>query len=448
MRYLSAILSLTLLVNLLQAQALDSLSRQSLYQQAWETAMADGKISPDEQALMQSLGSSLGLPADSSHNWEVPRQHLVTSPLVQSGRWPLIMQNMAFGAGLYGWGVPYVLRAEDSRWYVGGEMVSLGTAYYLTYKYTRTMNVSHARAQMMRSGSLLGLRYGTGINQLLELDAGDSDQHETLWTWVLMASVPAGQYGGDQLFSRYQPTNGQAWVWTTWTGIAGITARLIHSVLVPTPTYPEYGSDTPGAAQAALDAQYTKDKQAWDRQKTLVELAAYPLGIAAGYRLIHDKPYSFGDALMLLQGWGFGFYNSMMLQSIISEDEDPDLILMISSLGAIGSTLAYDRWVRDDDYTFGQATLMLLGSASGSAFGFGTGILLNVTDRKPLLTLALLGYGAGTWMTHNILDLHHNGSFSAADTPSMILTPTLLAARRAPNSLSNIPGLQFTLHFK
>ena len=60
-------------------------------------------------------------------------------------------------------------------------MVSTGGAFYLTYKYTKNREVSHARTQMMRYGSLLGLRYGLGVNEILELDGGDPEDLKTMW---------------------------------------------------------------------------------------------------------------------------------------------------------------------------------------------------------------------------------------------------------------------------
>ncbi|MCF7823016.1 MAG: hypothetical protein K9N35_02495 [Candidatus Marinimicrobia bacterium] len=443
------------LITIVSAQQPDSLRNQSTYKSAWETAMRDGKITDEERMLMNVFSENLKLPPDSVNVWEaqwgkgrtpIPPKTITAKDLDQSGRWPLVLQNIVIGSGLYGWAVPYVLNAEDGRWYVGSEMISMGSAFYLTYKYTKNMEMSHARAQMMRYGSLLGLRYGAGINQILDLYADEGDDRETLWAWVLMGSVPAGLYGGERLFDQYQPSNGQAWAWTMWTGVAGITARAAHSVLNEAPEEPVDSWDIWGNYDEAAWTDYDKRVADWEKQKTIVELMAYPVGIWAGQRLIRDKQYTFGDALMLTQGWGFGFFNTMMLQSLFLDSLDAEEVL-VSSLGAIGSVFAYDRWIADEDYSFGQSTLMLLGSASGTAFGFGTAILLDIQD-KPMLAFALAGYGTGTWLTRKILDVKPDGALAHTSSTKISLNPAAMAVSRSDHKPGLIPALSLNMSFK
>ncbi len=413
------------------AQESDTLQNQSTYRRAWDAAIENGKITPEERALLDIMVESLLLSADSSSVWEQRWMPRFDKPLDQSGRWPLVLQNIAIGSGLYGWGIPYVLHAENDRWFVGGVMVSAGGAFYLTYKYTRDMEMTHARTQMMRYGSLLGLRYGAGLNQLLDLDSGDGEKTETLWVWMLMASVPAGHYGGEYLFDKYDPTNGQAWAWTMWTGVTGVTARLIYNVINEAP-----------------DNTYGVEYDKWEKNRTAIELLSYPLGVYYGYRLTHEKQYTFGDALMLIQGWGYGYFNTMMLQSILFDSGDDDTFLMVAGLGAAGSALAYDHYIQHDDFTFGQSTLMLLGSASGTFFGFGTAILLDVTDKEPMLTMALAGYGAGTWFTRKILDVKADGSLAQHSSTQMSLSPTIIPSLGSDEKVTLIPGIGLNITFK
>ncbi|MCF7922183.1 MAG: hypothetical protein K9M55_05730, partial [Candidatus Marinimicrobia bacterium] len=287
MKALLASIFLFFVIGDIIAQETDSLQNQSNYRRAWDTAIANGEISQEERALLNIMVESLLLSVDSSHVWEQRWRRPFNQPLDQSGRWPLVMQNIAIGSGLYGWGIPYVLHAEDGRWFVGGVMVSAGSAFYLTYKYTQKMEMSHSRAQMMRYGSLLGLRYGFGLNQLLDLDSGGDNDRETLWVWTLMASVPAGLYGGELLFDKYNPSNGQAWAWTMWTGVAGLTTRLIHNAIFPEP---EYIWDD-NSYDESDESKARRDK--WRKKQVLSELIAYPLGAWYGHKLVQDKQYTF-----------------------------------------------------------------------------------------------------------------------------------------------------------
>ena len=435
MKAILSVLFLFVFFSNITAQESDTLQNQSTYRRAWDAAIENGKITPEERALLDIMVESLLLSADSSSVWEQRWMPRFDKPLDQSGRWPLVLQNIAIGSGLYGWGIPYVLHAENGRWFVGGVMVSAGGAFYLTYKYTKDMEMTHARTQMMRYGSLVGFRYGLGLNQILDLyNDDDSGDRETLWAWILMASVPAGHYGGELLFDKYEPTNGQAWVWTMWTGVAGATSSLIYGAVTEEPSY-EYDED---------NGKYDK----WEKGRTITELLSYPLGAYAGYKLTQDKQYSFGDALMLVQGWGYGFFNTMMLQSILFDGGDEETFFMVAGLGAVGSAFAYDHWIQHDDFTFGQSTLMLLGSASGTFFGFGTAILLDVTDKEPMLTMALAGYGAGTWFTRKILDVQVNGSLAQNNSTRMSLSPTVIPILNSDEKVALIPGIGLNITFK
>jgi hypothetical protein len=426
----------------LAAQNIDSLNTQTPYLQALEIALSDGKITGDERALLNILGGVMSIPADSSLVLESQLFRPSEPTLDQSGRWPLVAQNMVLGVGIYGWAIPYVLHADDFRWVLGSEMLSLGAAFYFTHKYTEHKSVTHAQTQMMRYGSLLGLRYGFGLNQLLELDSGDGEKQETLWAWILMGSVPLGHYGGEYLFDRYQPSNGQAWAWTIWTGAAGFATRQSFAALSNKPDPADYGD-----VWFDYNPDYEKALEKWEKQRTVVELAAYPIGIWAGYRLSHEKDYSFGDALMIAQGWGYGFWNTMMLQGVINENASDENIVMISALGGLGGMFAYDHLVKGYDYSFGQSILMMLGSASGTAAGWGTAVLLDSGDSKPFLISGLIGYGLGTYYTKSILDVSPDGSISSNET-QLRISPTPLLARDDKGDFTTIPGLQFSLSFK
>ncbi len=450
MKSMLILLVLLLLSGEILAQKLDSLNIQSSYKKAWEAANSDGKITVDERVLLDIMVESLLLSSDSSRVWEQSWTPLLGKPLDQSGRWPLVLQNIVIGSGLYGWGIPYVLHAEDGRWFVGGVMVSAGGAFYLTHKYTRDMEMTHARTQMMRYGSLLAFRYGLGLNTLLDLEAypDGEDRYgqdpETLWMWMLMASVPIGHYGGEYLFDMYEPTNGQAWAWTMWTGVAGVTSRLIYNAMFDYPRYTVDCDTWPYSDSSPCQEEIDR----WEKRKTITELIAYPLGAYYGYKITKNKQYTFGDALILMQGWGFGYINTMMIQSILFDDGDEDTFFMVAGLGAIGSVFAYDHYIQKDDFTFGQSTLMLLGSASGTAFGFGSAILLDVRDKEPMLSMALAGYGVGTWFTRKILDVKPDGSLAQNGSTKMSLLPTVIPTVGSDDKVELIPGIGLNVNFK
>jgi len=415
----------------------------SLYKKAWQTAIADGKITNDERALLKVLSKSMSIPPDTLNAIEVfPHIPSTVHKLDQSGRWPLVLQNMVIGSGLYGWAIPYVLDARDFRWYAGTEMLSLGGAFYLTYQYTKKMDISHSRAQMMRYGGLVGLRYGFGINTIFNLyDSTSIDNSKKGWTYILMASVPAGIYAGDYLFNKMNPTNGQAWMLTGWTAVGGISSRILMNFFNPNPKSGVDEYYLTRDERQKLDQDY----KTWNQRHTAFELlVGYPAGFWVGKKLTMNKNYSFGDALMLYQGYAFGFFNTMALQSLLFNEGKRKNWLLVNGIGAVSGILLYDKWITNDDFTAGQSILMALGSASGIMFGFGTAIIADVQDVKPMMALVLSGYSAGTYLTRKILDVAPDGSLTKLEKTKFSVMPTVYPSL-AGKKTKWVPGLSIDI---
>ncbi|RMF07741.1 MAG: hypothetical protein D6762_07005 [Candidatus Neomarinimicrobiota bacterium] len=396
----------------------------SLYKKAWQTAASDGKITRDERALLDLLAKSFSIPPDSLRTIEIlPDLASAEHKPDQSGRWPLVLQNMVIGSGLYGWAIPYVLNVMDTKWLPGMEMLSLGGSFYLTYQTTKKMDIPHSRAQMMRYGGLAGLRYGFGINTVFDLyESTATENSRKGWAYILMASVPAGMYIGDRLYKKLHPTNGQAWMLTGWTAVGGISMRILANFFDPDPGY---GVESVTQTEAEW-RQLDREKQTRNRTHTALELlVGYPAGFWVGKQLTMQKNYSFGDALMLYQGYAFGFFNTMALQSLLFNEGTEKNWLLVNGIGAVSGILLYDKWIAHDDFTAGQSILMALGSGSGIMFGFGTAIILDIQNVKSMMALVLSGYTAGTILTRRILDVKPDGSLTGKEQKKFAVMPTV-----------------------
>ncbi|MEE9162023.1 MAG: hypothetical protein V3U35_03540 [Candidatus Neomarinimicrobiota bacterium] len=389
---------------------------QEIYRQAYETAMADSIISPEEEAMLKALQQGLGLHEDVVDEAVGEALRPLAPRLDRSGRWSMVAQNMALGMGLYGWGVPYVLGMEDAKWTVAGEMFSLGGALYLTWKYTGDREVPEARSQMQRYGGAVGFHTWAALALMLEPRPKPS-------LLMLMAAIPAGAYLGDRLHQRWRPSTGQAYA----LGLNGaLTALNLSSLFIWFISPPEYPSNTepeyPYAArndcfaqncwvleddaerQACYDARdqcieavmapYDQEYAAWEKEHfepyqeaslryfkvwQLVTVVGYPLGTYLGHRYFGERSYTFGDALMLYLGAGGGLFYGLLTTDLLGiwEKHPETAFLMVTAAGA-GGALGMDRYIRGQDYTFGQSALMLLGGISGGAFGVGLGALLEI----------------------------------------------------------------------
>lgn len=411
-----------------------------LYRLMLKTALKDGTVSEEETALLKTLAKELGLSADQVLS--LRNEVIISLPkrLDQSGRWPLVLQNIAWGSGLYGWGVPYVVGADDPKWTVGMELMSFAGGFYFTHRYTKNMNIPHARAQMMRTGSGVGFLTGWSLNDLLKI--WDNDDKEALS--ILMVSVPAGIVAGDWLYRKLEPSNGQAWSLTLWGTLSWYTLYQIHNIFEEIPEtdyYDDYG-----------DYHDTGDDDliAWEQRQAALAMISYPLGIWAGHTFFGDRNYSFGDALMLVQGSGLGMLYGFILADLVGIDMESYGSRVFTTVGTIGGTVLMDRYIDRDDYTFGNAFLMALGTGSGILFNMGIGTILDIESETGIDLLVMSGGAAGFWLTRKIvIPEKENNLTRNASIRNISLSPTLLSDLSAPEKYFGtfVPGLRLDVEF-
>ena len=369
---------------------------QRIYRRAYEAAMADSVISPDELQMLKSLQQALELHEDIIDEavGEVLRP-LPPGPQ-RSGRWTLVAQNMGWGVGLYGWGIPYVLDVED-KWYVGGVMLSMGTSFYLTWKYTENMDLPEARSQMQRYGGVMGLQYGRALNSMLGY--WDNDEFDRGEMAVLMGAVPAGIYVGDRLYRRWRPSTGQAYALSLYGQLGSSVLRTLHQQLAPEPK--EYENDE------RWEEPETAAHIKWRKQRMMFDIAGYPLGTFLGHKLYGRRQYTFGDAMMLVVGRTTGIFYGAMVSDIfgLRVDEHDTAISWIVLAGGLGGIWATDRFIKGEDYSFGQTALLTLGGIAGGAFAFGLGIIADVDFKTKYYDAATIGGSlAGFFLTRRIIN--------------------------------------------
>lgn len=393
-------LIISILVGLPCATLCQEIQPQELYRQLYQAALADSVISPDEEAMLRTLEQALGLHEELVE--EALGESLAPRPpgLDQSGRWTLVAQNMGWGAGIYGWGIPYLLDLEE-KWYVGGVMFSLGTSFYLTWKYTADMDLPEARSQLQRYGGAVGLQFGRVLNSILGYWDNDEglERGEVL---VLMGTVPAGMYLGDRLYRKWQPSTGQAYALSLYGELGSSFLRLAHLEVAPEPKkYEEYK-----VGEWYWEERETVSHLNWRKQRILFKAAGYPLGTYLGHRLYGDRRYSFGDAVLLAFGRYTGALYGILLANLFEMDfDDPHTgwrwMMTAGSVGGIG---AMDRYIKGSDYTFGQAALMGLGSVAGGAFVFGLGVILEIHEHQFYETGVIAGSLGGFLLTRRIVE--------------------------------------------
>jgi hypothetical protein len=409
----------------------DSTQANETYRAAFRTAFADREISEDEQNLLQTLQKSLNIPDERAQSLRLSVIESFPTAKDQSGRWPLVLQNMAFGAGLYGWGIPFVLDVKDTKWFIGGEMLSLGSSFYLTYRFTKNMDISHGRAQLLRYGSIIGLHVTGSYAQLLRPD------DDKFMVSAMMLGVPVGMIGIDYFYRRWQPDLGQAWAMTQWGELGYSTLSNIYGIISPYPKEPlwDYEKGIPDEAFNQKYDKWEKKEHRWKRYRTCIDAFGHPLGIWTERLLFSNRKYTFGDGLMLTLGRCYGFYCSVMLWDMIytnkSEEFDETPGLIFNTVGSIGGTILADRYIRGDNYTAGQSILMAAGALSGGLFTVGIGIILEIDESRFYDITSLAGSLAGFYLTRKILEVRSEVSgLQANDKFKLVIQPQIRQVQR------------------
>jgi len=428
------ILSLLLPVHLAYSQGFDQ-TKNEIYRNAYKTALDDGTVTADERAILKSLRSSLNL--SKQEIAKIIAQIQISSGYIdQSGRWLLVAQNMVYGASIYGWMIPDILGAEDQKWYIGSEMISLAGSFYFTYRLTKKMELSHARANMMRLGSLIGLRYGFGLGSVFNLD--DNDRKS--WELAVMAAIPIGTWLGDKLYKSWQPTHGQSWVLNLGAGIGGFTFMQLHAIFDEPPAEP------PQPENMSWDVwgnnseyrSWEKEYDEWKQLNILIELAGYPLGVYLTHSFWGDKNHSVGDAVMLTQGALAGSFYGLALARLVGADFDNPKWALLPVAGVSAGVILMDQYIDGYDYSLGQGVVSTLGTISGISFMAGLAIITEITDGKAMSALMIGGGLAGTYLTNKIFNLKKEGnSVKSNDELSLMISPSLQLNRK---SNQPVPG--------
>ncbi|MFH1212843.1 MAG: hypothetical protein V1681_02045, partial [Candidatus Neomarinimicrobiota bacterium] len=364
----------------------DSTSTIDIYRQAYQSAFKDREISPDESNLLKNLQKSLNI-SDEAVN-RIQQEIAQSAPQMrdQSGRWPLVMQNMAYGAGLYGWGIPFLLDVKDEKWYIGGEMLSLGGSFYLTYQFTKNMDISHARAQMLRYGSLIGLHATSGFCLLV------APEKPKFMVTMMMAGVPAGMIVMDRFYKKWQPSLGQSWAITQWGELGYSGVSNLYQMFDPQPKDPRNDNDMDYNEDDPVNVRYNDKYDHWQSRRLFISALGHPLGMAIERRFYADRQYTFGDGLMLTNGRFFGLFNGLMIWDFITRDTEQDANnidgLIFRTVGSYTGTILMDRYIRNQDFTTGQAILMMTGEIAGALFAAGTGVIFEVKNGRVMDLLA------------------------------------------------------------
>ena len=381
-----------------------------VYRDAYREALSDGKIDKNEARILKVLGFALGL--SSAQVLEIQSLLRVTLPekINKEGEWLVFVQNIGWSVGLYGWGLPVVLGFEE-RGILAGELMAPFLSYKLTAILTRDSEMDHARAQLIRWGSTIGFRYGLYLNKMRNFESvnefGGADEFDDGTITLLMLGVPLGSFAGDWVWRRSKPSTGLAFVMTFW-----------------------------GETGAAVS---------WDRKHNLFAAVGYPLGMWLGHRQFKDRQYSFGDAVLIHSSGLYGWVYGAIITELIGIDFEDNSAKVFRTAGTVAFPIIADRYMKDKNYSFGQAVLISSGGIVGGLFSAGILVVFNVQSKNAYLTALLAGATFGLHYANSRLNVSKEFALTKDSLNQKVFTlqPTILGAADG----THIPALSMNIIF-
>jgi len=371
-RYILPVLLLFLCIQQVSGQS-------KTYEDVYREAMQDSVITEDERALLRSLQNSLGL---SDNQILTIRKQVNTSDkgeqsVSHEGRGEVIAMSMAYGNGLYGWAIPYVLGADKTRIYVGSEGLAAAAGFYYSWKKTKTMDIPQGRALFLSAGSGVGLAssvpllFTVGGERWFDFDPDG----KLLLTYAMMA-LPAGVYLGNHLYDSREPSDGLAGMTVSNLGYGGLNGFTAFALLASHP-------------------KDIKNPEGYFRGAALTTYASALLGSYYTYRLFKDDHVYSGDAAFYNLGGTAGLFTASRLGEFFRVSGYKEVLSLIT-LSIDAGLYAAVRLNEDIDFTMGEVRIISLGAMAGLALTRGTSYLFDFdrSDVMPLLDLtATIGGG-------------------------------------------------------
>ncbi len=298
---------------------------------------------------------------------------------MSKGRINLVLTSSAYSAGLYGWGIPYVLGADSTRAYVGSEMVSVFSAFSLTLLATKNYNYGPAVSRMIQGGALIGTAYGLGIPAII---GSEKEKHYVVMPMLI---TPLGALAGFNIARRGNINEASAELMS----FGGIIGGL-------------YGLAVPYLINVE-DLSETNRVRAYAGSV----MAGIPIGALSFNEISHRLQNGKGRARLIELGACMGaYYGYGFVLLADPESKRPYVASMMLGL-PVGTGLSYII-TSDGSYEHGRSILIILGTVFGELFGRGIAYLVGADNWRTLTFGGMLGAPAGTivssMLTRNLVE--------------------------------------------
>lgn len=289
---------------------------------------------------------------------------------MRKGRIPLVITSTIYSGGLYGWGIPYLLDVDYSRYYVGSEMVCVFGGFALSLLATKDYNSGVTVSKAIQGGSIIGTLYGFAIPAIFNSDRTKA------YIATPMITTPLGALGGYALSRRGGMSEG------------GIELSIFGGILGCA-----YGLATPYVID--VDSLDDKDKIRLYAGSAMVGMPVGAFGFnEIAKRLGIDK----GQARMIELGTCMGAYYGFNFVYFKDPGRTRPYITSMMACAPIGTTASI-LLTKNGSYDNGRGMLIILGTILGDVFGRGVAYLAGADTWKEVSIGAVIFAPVGTFTT-------------------------------------------------
>ncbi len=320
---------------------------------------------------------------------------------MSKGRIPIVITSTIYSGGLYGWGIPYLLNTDHSRYYVGSEMVCVFGGFALSLLATKDYNSGPTVAKIIQGGAVIGTLYGLTIPAIFNSDKTKA------YIATPMLTTPLGALGGYALSRRGGMSEG------------GAELSIFGGIL--------------GCAYGLASPYVISEGKLSDKDEMRIYAGSAMLGIPIGAfgfneiakRLDTDK----GQARMIELGTCMGIYYGFNFVYFKDPGYTRPYLASMMACAPVGTTASVFL-TRNGSYDDGRSTLIILGTILGDIFGRGVAYLAGADTWKEVSIGAVIFAPVGAFTT-SILTRNMSSKMQkkamALESSSMVDTVSKLA---------------------
>lgn len=328
----------------------------------------------------------------------------------------LLASSTLLGLTVYGPALPIAFDVDDTKSATALYMATASASFFIPW--ILTSNVTPAMAQAGYYGSTRGFLHGAALHYLIA--GGDDDDCNFEDCTYVRNTLASGVLGG--------VAEGVAgYLWARNTNMTGGEANATS-----------LGGDWGllngfGLAVVTGISDEGSNEDDHDRATTTLGLAGAAGGMGLGRILSEDRDYTYGDVEVMSTAGLLGTYVGWAIADEASGRQKAEMAATMA--GSIVGIAIGDRLVADNDFTYGQAALVRLGTLAGGLLGAGTGVLLESESSSHTALTTALGGLAGFFATQRVVERSARAAL-AANNLEINVAPLGVASLLAPDQFA------------